>query len=973
MAEANDAAETPGSKPSSPAQLPLAPPREGSDVGANLSSGGSAGGSGGERASNDGVNQDGCSTEMESSNATTLKRAEGNNKGADVENENDEGGRQPPVVHEAREFAERVLRKQRSISGRILSAHEALAMPAGAGLPGATNFGAPADDGSPAVWDPPPESKPDGAFCMVSVPARLDHIGSNRFVREGYGGLEVLTSIEGLTATDLVELNELVGEREDVNEFFLRPLASSPNPTELETLLNSLSVRREVASILSVYECRDLAPRVFGMNTIVRHMLVKYRLMRHQVETQGSGTADMLFATQKENTQLQVALGQLVGQWQVITDHLKEEKERTTERYRADIKKLMAEHENEKQSLRDQIAALEAKLGTSNKCVESLSSHAFDVDQMMNFLNRNQTKVTGNWRRLEELFKHCTTPPPEWQTLINVTSADDMFAEPGPFNFRHEDDTEEKDNGGDSGPNGNSGSSGSTKPSGRRVSILDLTGDSRPMEQAFAQPSSGTAKRQREVPDQAQWRPIAWDESGDAARPVGKEYLIDEKTACASLVNLPIVWRKLRTDVQLAMRTGLTYHAAMKLLDTDTVAHNMFFPFELSCMLARMMFWNRLDSTYWTTYVPEVYYLRAEEILERWADDSDTPEYWPDLIDYNHDDSDLLLGPDDDEGDSESRDATWEPNAEEKAKIARAKAREDELRALPKRRTSSMSSQSDSVSSAPSAKKRRKTRPSDDRKKTPLTRKDMNELTPEELNVNEKPGPGVTSWRHKGILTTFAPSTSPGFPDYAPNHNGGSKSLKARFRFDEYEVILDSNPGRRVFRRRVVHLLFHKRSALPDSTLEVLSEVVTYMKENALTFWHAGHWVTFDADSVEAARAQAARKKLHDAAIKDYNKLIAKLKASGAPKTILYEPGIWVYPAKLCHWILFDRSETNLGTEPYTMMEQLAMLDRAEPARIQWTGWSTNDLVAARPQEIRDMILPPNELRGNWVSDEHQN
>ncbi|EGZ10326.1 hypothetical protein PHYSODRAFT_522943 [Phytophthora sojae] len=342
-----------------------------------------------------------------------------------------------------------------------------------------------------------------------------------------------------------------------------------------------------------------------------------------------------------------------------------------------------------------------------------------------------------------------------------------MLAEPGPFNFRHGDDTEEKDNGGDSGPNGNSGSSGSTKPSGRRVSILDLTGDSRPKEQASARPSSGTAKRQREVPDQVQWRPIAWGASGDAARPVGKEYLIDEKTACASLANLPIVRRKVRTDVQLVMRTGLTYHAAMKLLDKDTVAHDMFFPFELSCMLARMMFWNRLDSTYWTPYVPEIYYLRAEAILERWADDCETPEYWPNLIDYTQDDSDLLLGPDDDEGDSESRDATWEPSAEEKAKIARAKAREDELHPVSplrrsKRRTSSMSSQSDSVSSAPSVKKRRKARPSDDRKKSPLARKDMNELKPEELKVIEKPGPGVTSWRHKGILTTFAPSTVDG-------------------------------------------------------------------------------------------------------------------------------------------------------------------------------------------------------------------
>ncbi|EGZ25219.1 hypothetical protein PHYSODRAFT_326272 [Phytophthora sojae] len=275
----------------------------------------------------------------------------------------------------------------------------------------------------------------------------------------------------------------------------------------------------------------------------------------------------------------------------------------------------------------------------------------------------------------------------------------------------------------------------------------------------------------------------------------------------------------------------------------------------------------------------------------------------------------------------------------------------------PKRRASSVSSQSDSATTG-SGKKCKKSRLGDERKKSPLARKEMKDLTPEELTVIEEPGRGITSWRHKGILTTFAPSTtyavyeSAGFPDYAPNHNGGTGPLKDRFNVDEYRAIMETRPGERID--------------------VVLTKIVKFMKDNALVIWYAGHWVTYPEDSSYGVKEKKKRKGLHDPAIKKYAELITELLKAGAPKTILYEPGIWVYPAKVCPWILFDKSEKKPDGKPYTMAEQLEILDREEPARIQWTGWALDRIIADRPTHIRKMLLSPDERANNWVCTDHR-
>ncbi|KAG6620351.1 uncharacterized protein IUM83_16395 [Phytophthora cinnamomi] len=591
-------------------------------------------------------------------------------------------------------------------------------MPAGSGLPLERSFSASSSPTPPAHWQAPPDHTPDGAFCFVGIPARMEHINRSRYVREGYAGVEVLAAVEGLSATDLADLNECVDDTEDLNEYFLRPRTGSPpSDAERETILGSVQTHRDLASLFMVYEPRNLAQRTFSMTTFMRRLLIKYRLMRDEVRTLGSSAVEQLLQVQKENEQLKTHFAQLNGQWEAICKNQQATADATAERCRYDFKRLMAEHETEKRALRDQVAKRDRQLRTAGLVADSLEARSLNVDRAMTFLNCHQTQVTGNWRRLEDQLKHHnagTFPPSEWKTLINVTSADGLFTNPGPYvsNSGGDTDTEEK---GDGGPESGGDGTGSHV---RHTVFLDLTGDPSSGDSLHEEPRPKKASRARKVPDFIQARPTRWDPTQQRARPAAQDYLVDEKATCASLAGLPVVWRTLRTDVQLVMpsgliyrvsmkmlasvmRFGLTYRASMKLLESGNTAHALFMAHDLADMLARMMFWNKVDETDWTRFVPELYYLRAENGV--------------DVI--------LLLGSDDEEEvDKEKRDATWTPSKKAQAKIAQTERRETEVQEWgqdekvldedeeeapltptrrSKRKLDSASSQSDSAPSAP--------------------------------------------------------------------------------------------------------------------------------------------------------------------------------------------------------------------------------------------------------------------------------
>ncbi|KAG6610427.1 uncharacterized protein IUM83_06715 [Phytophthora cinnamomi] len=162
----------------------------------------------------------------------------------------------------------------------------------------------------------------------------MEHINHSRYVREGYADIEVLAAVEGLSATDLVDLSNLVGEVEDVNEYFRRSrTGSSPSDTELETIPDSVQTRRELASLFMVCS--------------------KFK---------------------KENAQLKTHFAQLSGQWEAICKERQDAPDATAEIDRGDFNRLMAEHASEKRALRDQVTKMERQLRTAGLMADSLEA-----------------------------------------------------------------------------------------------------------------------------------------------------------------------------------------------------------------------------------------------------------------------------------------------------------------------------------------------------------------------------------------------------------------------------------------------------------------------------------------------------------------------------------------------------------------------------------------------------------------------
>jgi hypothetical protein len=249
--------------------------------------------------------------------------------------------------------------------------------------------------------------------------------------------------------------------------------------------------------------------------------------------------------------------------------------------------------------------------------------------------------------------------------------------------------------------------------------------------------------------------------------------------------------------------------------------------------------------------------------------------------------------------DDKTKDGTWKPSDETVERTL-------QFESPHKRKHDSVSADSDAPSSSP-ASTAKKARPEDLRKRSSLTRKPYAFLTAAELAVIESPGPGITSWRHHGVLTTFAPATnhavdqSLGFPDYAPNRNQGMAQLCARWNEAAHVALMATVSWRKMFRSRVMNLLLHRRSDLSEAAKAGLDDYVSFMQKKSRAFWMAGHWTTFDVASGDYAdNAVKERKKLHNSASKGVVTQVERLKASGMPSTIFYEPGVWTYPAKTC-------------------------------------------------------------------------
>ncbi|OWZ04862.1 hypothetical protein PHMEG_00023161 [Phytophthora megakarya] len=503
----------------------------------------------------------------------------------------------------------------------------------------------------------------------------------------------------------------------------------------------------------------------------------------------------------------------------------------------------------------------------------------YNVGRVMNFLNRHNARVSGNWPRLKALLeKFNSLPPDAWKTQIQINAADEFDADPGAYEYEVESDDEE------------SKVPDVSKPQvALKMSTVDLTGPS--------STESTPAKIQRKLFSGSKPKALTDFQLRLSVYAPSMTDTLDPTTAKQLFVTKaregltqPVIWDKLRADIQELMRSHMSYDEALAAARADAEIHSHLDARHLISMLVRIIYWKSLDRSPWAKYVPSWCYKEAEsklaKVLTSALFDSGTQE-------------------EDDEG----RDATFSPGDDSQSKHQRRNT-------PPRQAKRGRDTTSDSSSKT---KPKRASSPPKKRAKSGNGKKSL-------------PGQGILSWRHLGILMKFlgtanAVTQSFGFPYYAPN-------------------LAEDEDVQALREHRSKFLILHVRDNLKVIARESLDAIVAFMSVHHRAIWWFGHWVFIDleTDDPYSVEFHRERKAECDKAKKEYKKLLDDRVDAGLEETILDEPGSWTIPAKCCHWILMHESQVKDDGTRYTLKEQMELLDDQEPARVQWNTCASDEV-----------------------------
>ncbi|KAE9045555.1 hypothetical protein PR003_g25200 [Phytophthora rubi] len=303
--------------------------------------------------------------------------------------------------------------------------------------------------------------KQDPSSFIVGVPATSSDRLAERFMRDGYGGLEALAFVETLSDEDIQDLSEMVHPRLSIRPDLLlpKPVNTTATVPEFRDLLGSMSAKRELASLLRHYPVEGLARKVFNMSTLLKQTLVQLREAKRQLQSSGSRDGSELLEKLSEINAMKTGFALLNQHWKEAFLVCKRQLDQELSDHARDFKRAAQNHEQEEEALRSRLASMTQErddmFAFARVLDHRLKAGSINVPRVMNVLNQHQTQVVGNWPRLKALLEHLKdhqAPPDNWTTQIMVTAIDDYSAQPGPFVTLDEDDRgEEKKEENDSG------------------------------------------------------------------------------------------------------------------------------------------------------------------------------------------------------------------------------------------------------------------------------------------------------------------------------------------------------------------------------------------------------------------------------------------------------------------------------------------------------------------------------------------
>ncbi|POM69694.1 Hypothetical protein PHPALM_14007 [Phytophthora palmivora] len=687
----------------------------------------------------------------------------------------------------------------------------------------------------------PPSHLPSPNTMFVGVPATTADLSNGGLLRGGYGGVKCLQGVESLSEKDVQFLAKLLSPDVDIRREILTPLdvALEPDSSEFLLTLKSISTKREMASLLRHYGAQDLARKVFGMTTLMKRLLDKYRALEASTQRSSSQATRRALKDFEEVRQVRADYSLLQKYWHQEAELAKGYIISELEKHARDYKHEAQEHERQERALQAHITRLESDHDELQKVVYDLENRlkasALDPSRLMNFLHRHDTRVDGNWPRLKALlekFRDNQDPPEAWKTQIFVNTLDNPTLRPEPYVFADEnDDSEEKQDPGDSRPR-----------SGSKDDPVDFSKDPpSPLSSSLLKntKSSGHSAADSSDLQNVQWCSTPYTPNGEPA--------LDTVAS----PRLDVIWDKLRTDVQVLMRSDLTLDQAEDLIRSGQAVHSRIPSRMLSVMLSRMMYWKRLDDTPWTKFVPSWCYKNAESRLEADLETGNIPSRWPPLSKQVHmDDEEIhkaLFESDGEDNEDDSRDAPFtskkvnpvSPRRTTPAREAKRRSSVD-TSASESAPLAGLKDDEESSSKATSASSSRKSRPAQERKQSQLARKDYKNLLPMERRLIETPRPGFAPG------TTNALEQSYGFPDYAPNLSKPAEAEQNQLRWKPADFMAFWETTPKMFQERSKYLALHTRTQLSKVSHDALDEIVEFMSDHRCAFWWIGRWIFID-------------------------------------------------------------------------------------------------------------------------------
>ncbi|EGZ11017.1 hypothetical protein PHYSODRAFT_264726 [Phytophthora sojae] len=141
-----------------------------------------------------------------------------------------------------------------------------------------------------------------------------------------------------------------------------------------------------------------------------------------------------------------------------------------------------------------------------------------------------------------------------------------------------------------------------------------------------------------------------------------------------------------------------------------------------------------------------------------------------------------------------------------------------------------------------------------------------------------------------------------------------------------------------MFRNRVMVFYFHRRSELPAGSFKWIDEYLRYVRDHSEVFWYMLHRFSI---KIKAAKGEPVdplrfllantlydrRRELPENIDRGMEDRVKRFIKNGVPASVFEEPGIWVYPAKICYMYLTDPSTLNAQSDPYSLAEPIEMAE----------------------------------------------